>query len=173
VTARQESARSPYQAALGDELDGLHPQLRAYFSAIPSGHHGLGRGVFDSVGMPRGWLWPGIAVLAPVGVVFPVWERDVPFTVVNRPVANGTRPGVTADRYFELARGGRHMRDLLSADESGLRDRLGSPPRRDTRLEAAVVDGALRLRSTQVTFLAGFLRIPFPRLRLAPTSTAS
>ncbi len=167
MTAGQQEERSPYQAVLGDDLTGLHPRLQAYFSAIPAGHHGFGRGVFDTVGTPRRWLWPALAVLARAGVVFPVWERDVPFTVVNRPDADASRHAVAADRYFALGRRGRHMPDLISADDTGLHDRLGSPPRLDTHLEAAVVDGALRLRSTRVTFLAGAVRIRFPR-RLAP-----
>lgn len=167
MTAGPTEERSPYQAVLGDELAGLHPRLQAYFGAIPSGHHGFGRGVFDTVGTPRRWLWPVLGVLASAGVVFPVWQRGVPFTVVNRPAAGGARPAVAADRFFALAGGGRHMRDVISAGPSGLSDRLGSPPRLDTHLEASVVAGALRLRSTGVTFLAGALRIRFPR-RLAP-----
>ena len=168
MTTGQREDRSPYQAVLGGELAGLHPRLQAYFSAIPAGHHGYGRGVFETVGTPRRWLWPALAVLARAGVVFPVWQREVPFTVVNRPVAaDSPHPAVTADRSFALTAGDRHMRDLISVDASGLYDRLGSPPRLDSRLHASVVDGALRLRSTRVTLLAGGLRIRFPR-RLAP-----
>jgi hypothetical protein len=167
VSAGQQKERSPYQAVLGEDLAGLHPRLQAYFSAIPAGSHGFGRGVFDTVGTPRRWLWPALAVLARAGVVFPVWQRDVPFTVVNRPVGASAWPAVTADRFFALAGGGRLMRDVISSDASGLHDRLGFPARLDTRLEASVSAGALRLRSTRVTFLAGGLRIRFPR-RLAP-----
>ncbi|WP_426515185.1 DUF4166 domain-containing protein [Diaminobutyricibacter sp. McL0618] len=171
MTAGHDQDGSPYQAVLGDDLAGLHPRLQAYFSAIPADHHGFGRGVFDTVGTPRRWLWPALALLSRAGVVFPVWEHDVSFTVVNRPA--GTPHAVTADRFFVLRRGSRHMRDVISADGPGpgsgprLRDRLGSPPRLDAQLEAAVVAGALRLRSTRVTYLAGSLRIPFPRL-IAP-----
>ncbi|HEY2555465.1 MAG TPA: DUF4166 domain-containing protein, partial [Diaminobutyricibacter sp.] len=110
MTAGHDQDGSPYQAVLGDDLAGLHPRLQAYFSAIPADHHGFGRGVFDTVGTPRRWLWPALAVLGRAGVVFPVWQRDVPFTVVNHPVADGGGPAITADRFFELAGGGRHMR---------------------------------------------------------------
>ncbi|NEN06237.1 DUF4166 domain-containing protein [Diaminobutyricibacter tongyongensis] len=167
MAAGSQEERSPYQAVLGDELAELHPRLQAYFSVIPAGHHGFGRGVFDMVGTPRRWLWPALAVLRRAGVVFPVWQRDVPFTVVNRPAADGAGPAINADRFFALTGGGRHMRDRIAADGSGLHDRLGFPARLDTRLEASVVGGALRLRSTRVTFLAGALRLTFPR-RLAP-----
>ncbi len=167
MTAGQREERSPYQAVLGDELAGLHPRLRAYLSAIPAGHHGYGRGVFDTVGTPRRWLWPALAVLSRAGIVFPVWEHDVPFTVVNRPVSHADHHAVAADRFFALGRRGRHMRDVIAAGDAGLHDRLGLPPRLDTQLRASVVDGALRLQSTNVTFLAGGVRIPFPR-RMAP-----
>jgi hypothetical protein len=167
VTAGSQSVRSPYQAVLGDDLAGLHPRLQAYFSAIPPGHHGFGRGVFDTVGTPRRWLWPALALFSRAGVVFPVWEQGVPFTVVNRPASDDGHPAVTADRFFALGRAGRHMLDVISADDRGLRDRLGSPPRLDTRLEASVADGALRLRSTRVTMLVGRARIRVPR-QIAP-----
>ena len=173
MTAGPQPERSPYQAVLGDDLAGLHPRLQAYFSAIPAGHHGFGRGVFDAVGTPRRWLWPALALLSRTGVVFPVWQHDVPFTVVNRPAGDPSRQAVTGDRFFALRQGGRHMRDVISADGSGpgsgsgLRDRLGAPPRLDTELAASVVEGTLRLRSTRVAFLVGGLRIPLPG-RISP-----
>ncbi|MGT2464086.1 DUF4166 domain-containing protein [Sinomonas atrocyanea] len=59
--------------------------------------------MFDTVGTPRRWLWPVLAVFARSHVMFPVWQRGVPFTVENRPVA-GTdgAPAVAATRVFEL-----------------------------------------------------------------------
>ena len=81
---------SPYQLTTPpDVLDRLHPRLRTYFGPVPPGHVGRGEGVFAVVGTPRRWLWPVLAWLARDGVVFPVWERDVPFTVENRPVRVG------------------------------------------------------------------------------------
>jgi hypothetical protein len=154
--------RSPYQAILGDDLAGLHPRLQAYFSAIPAGHHGFGRGVFDVVGTPRRWLWPALALLSRSAVVFPVWAHDVPFTVVNRPDGDSANPAVTADRTFAFSGRARVMRDKISAERTGLQDRLGSPPRLDADLEAAIVDGSLRLRSTRVTVLVWGARIRFP-----------
>ena len=76
--------RSPWEAALGDALAQLHPRLRAYFSPIPIGKVGRGRGTFEVVGTPRRWLWPVLWLLGRDGVVFPVWEHDVAFTVENR-----------------------------------------------------------------------------------------
>jgi hypothetical protein len=86
---------SPYEAVLGERLDELHPRLAGYFRQIPPESHGFGRGVFETVGTPRRWLWPLLALLARPGVALPVWERDVPFTVLNLPreAASGTRTG--------------------------------------------------------------------------------
>jgi hypothetical protein len=88
-------APSPYElSAPGHVLARLHPRLRTYFAAVPVGHVGR-EGLFAVVGTPRRWLWPVLALLARDGVVFPVWERDVPFTVENRParVGRGARDG--------------------------------------------------------------------------------
>lgn len=155
---------SPYQAARDGDLTGLHPKLREYFAAIPAGQHGLGRGVFAVVGTPRRWLWPVLAVLARDGVVFPVWEHDVPFVVVNRP--GPSLPGsarVDAVRRFEFRDGPRDMIDAIAADADGLVDRLGRSGRLEARLESEIVDGALRLHSTRVYLHLGGRRVPVPR----------
>lgn len=163
MAAGHREAPSPYEATIGDDLAGLHPRLQAYFGAIPPGHHGFGRGVFDTVGTPRRWLWPALAAMAGPGVAFPVWERDVPFTVVNRPVvAASGHPAVAAVRTFELAGGDRRMVDEIAASGRGLVDRLGSPCRLEAVLRATVTDGALTLVSTAVTFRMGRAGIRLP-----------
>jgi hypothetical protein len=91
--------RSPYELCAAPELLArLHPRLRAYFGAIPPGHVGRGEGVFRVVGTPRRWLHPLLALFARDAVMFPVWERDVPFTVENRParVGRGSPTGLEA-----------------------------------------------------------------------------
>uniref|UniRef100_A0A942Y9F1 DUF4166 domain-containing protein n=1 Tax=Neobacillus citreus TaxID=2833578 RepID=A0A942Y9F1_9BACI len=162
---------SPYELSTSpDVLARLHPRLRAYFGAVPSGHVGRGEGVFDVVGTPRRWLWPVLALLARDGVVFPVWERDVPFTVENRPVRVGrgtaagreARVAVRAHRTFRFRTGTRTMVDALTAEPGGLVDHLGHRGRVSAELDVAVDDdGALRLVSTWVTF-----RVLGVRLRL-------
>jgi hypothetical protein len=134
---------SPYESAL--DLDGLHPRLRDYFGEIPSGHVGVGRGVFDVVGTPRRWLWPVLWVLGRQGVVFAAWAQDVPFTVLNRPDA-GSLHGT---RTFHFASRDRSMVDRMSVD-SGLVDELGIRRRYRARLAGSVVDGAMHLRSTSI-----------------------
>lgn len=143
---------------LGDELDDLHPRLAAYFSAIPAGRVGFGRGVFSDVGTPRRWLYPILALLGRPGVVFPVWEHDVPFTVENR--ADGEY--LRARRVFEFHRGARVMVDAISVDDGVLSDQLGVSGAIRARFRAEVVDGAMHLESRRITWY----RIPIP---LAPT----
>jgi hypothetical protein len=157
-------AGSPYRVVLGETLDRLHPRLRAYFERIPDGSHGYGQGVFDTVGTPRRWLWPIIALVSPAHVIFPIWQRDVPFTVVNRPgtsVASGV--AVRAERTFELGAGRRTMVDEIAAEGGRIVDRLGSPVRVESWFDATVVDGGLRLDSTTVAVRFGRVRIRLPR----------
>jgi hypothetical protein len=168
--------RSPYELSTPSEvLARLHPRLSTYFGAIPPGHVGRGEGVFDVVGTPRRWLWPVLAVFARDSVMFPVWERDVPFTVENRParVRRGSgpsleaRPAVRAHRTFHFRSGARTMVDAITAEPGGLVDHLGRRGRVSALLRTEVdADGpdagALRLVSTRVTFraLGRDLRLP-------------
>lgn len=169
-------SRSPYELSTPPEvLARLHPRLRTYFAAVPPGHVGRGEGVFTVVGTPRRWVWPVLAWFARDAVMFPVWERDVPFTVENRPArvrrGPGTsleaRPAVRAHRTFRFRSGARTMVDAITAEPGGLVDHLGRHGRVSARLRAQVnADGpdagALRLVSTRVTFraLGRDLRLP-------------
>lgn len=176
--------RSPYELSTpSDVLARLHPRLSTYFGAIPPGHVGRGEGVFDVVGTPRRWLWPLLAWFARDSVMFPVWERDVPFTVENRPArvrrGPGTgleaRPAVRAHRTFRFRSGSRTMVDAITAEPVGLVDHLGRHGRVSARLRAEVDAhgpdaGALRLVSTRVTFRALGREVRLPA-RIAPRVT--
>jgi hypothetical protein len=151
---------SPYRVVLGAAFDELHPRLRAYFETIPEGRVGRGRGVFDTVGTPRRWLWPFLAPFARSHVLFPVWERAVPFTVENRPAPGG---GVAAVRTFRLPRRPRTMVDEIGVRDGRLVDRLGAPVRAEAVFTASVHDGGLRLRSTRVRIMFGRFWLPIPR----------
>lgn len=160
--------RSPYELSTSpDVLARLHPRLRTYFGPIPPGHVGRGEGVFDVVGTPRRWLWPLLAWFARDAVMFPVWERDVPFSAENRParVRRGVRSGleeriaVRAHRTFRFRSGARTMVDAITAVPEGLVDHLGRRGRVSALLRTEVDGtgpdaGALRLVSTRVTFRA-------------------
>ncbi|QZQ55893.1 DUF4166 domain-containing protein [Curtobacterium sp. TC1] len=173
--------RSPYELSTPSEvLARLHPRLSTYFGAIPPGHVGRGEGVFDVVGTPRRWLWPLLAWFARDSVMFPVWERDVPFTVENRPArvrrgpGNGleARAAVRAHRTFRFRSGSRTMVDAITAEPDGLVDHLGRHGRVSARLRAEVDAhgpdaGALRLVSTRVTFRALGREVRLPA-RIAP-----
>lgn len=176
--------RSPYELSTPpDVLARLHPRLSTYFGAIPPGHVGRGEGVFDVVGTPRRWLWPLLAWFARDSVMFPVWERDVPFTVENRPArvrrGSGTgleaRPAVRAHRTFRFRSGSRTMVDAITAEPDGLVDHLGRRGRVSARLRAEVDAhgpdaGALRLVSTRVTLRALGREVRLPA-RIAPRVT--
>lgn len=159
---------SPYQLTTPPHvLDRLHPRLHAYFGPVPPGSVGRGEGLFDVVGTPRRWLWPVLAWLARDGIVFPVWERAVPFTVENRPARVGrgggtgrearptpagrptstpkrSHPGaagsvaVRAHRTFRFRSGDRTMVDAITAEPEGLVDHLGHRGRLSATLRAEV-----------------------------------
>lgn len=154
---------SPYRAVLGAAFDELHPRLRAYFDAIPAGAVGRGSGVFETVGTPRRWLWPVLAVFARSHVMFPVWEREVPFTVENRAVtAPDGSPAIAATRRFVLRSGAATMVDEIGVRRGAVIDRLGDPVRAEAGFAATVRDGGLRLRSTAVWLVVGGRRVRIP-----------
>lgn len=158
---------SPYQVAIGPSLDGLHPKLSAYFSSIPQGYAGIGRGTWDRVGTPRRWLWPVLRLLAKEGIVFPVWGQGVPFTVRNSPDSSGDGPAVKAYRTFSFPSGDRVMVDRIGLDRYGLVDTLGRSGRLVARLEPSIIDGMLSMRSTAVLLRIGRWHVTIPE-RVTP-----
>lgn len=152
---------SPWELALRGRLRELDPALADYFSTIPSGAVGRGSGTFDVVGTPRRWLWPVFAVLERAAIAFPVWEREVPFEVVNVPGDGAVR----ATLAFGFTRGERVMRHEIRMTPRGLIDVLGTRGRLEASLVAEPVDGRLELRSTGVRLRIGGVRMPLP---LAP-----
>ena len=108
---------SPWQLALGARLQELDPALADYFSTIPEGTVGRGSGVFDHVGTPRRWLWPLFSVLSRAAIVFPVWERQVPFEVVNVPGDGAVRATIA----FGFGHGPRVMRHEVRSTALRLR----------------------------------------------------
>jgi Domain of unknown function (DUF4166) len=150
------SRLSPWERELGSEIAGLDPSLRRYFGAIAPGSVGRASGTFDTVGTPRRWLWPVLALLAVDGVMFPVWAKSVAFSVENRPTGHGS---IVARRTFHFESGDRVMVDEIGVTTSGLIDRLGRHGVVSARLEAEVVDGRLELRSTLAALRLGPIRL--------------
>ncbi|WP_394771083.1 DUF4166 domain-containing protein, partial [Lacisediminihabitans sp.] len=155
---------SPYEEVFGDTLDSLHPRLRPYFGEIPRGSIGVGAGVFDVVGTPRRWLWPALRLLAANSIMFPAWQRQVPFTVVNRPFVDARgNLAVGAVRTFRFDSGDRSMVDAITAERGGLVDHLGRSRRLVSRLSGTVIDGRLTLVSTLLSLRIGRVRLMVPR----------
>ncbi|QJU53574.1 DUF4166 domain-containing protein [Herbiconiux sp. KACC 21604] len=158
--------RSPYELTVGSALDDLHPVLRRYVSAVPEGQRGYGNGVFEVVGSPRRWLRPALRMLAAQNIVFPVWEKNVPFTVVNAPLVDRDgRTAVLAVRRFHLGSGPATMIDAITAENpgpDGLVDHLGTDRLLRVRLSARVVRGELHLQSTRLEVRLGshFFKVP-------------
>lgn len=149
---------SPWEAALGREVDALRPERRAYFAALPPGGEGVGTGTFDVVGTPRPWLRPLLRVIGGPSI-FPVWQREVPFDIRNRPM-----PGVAAERRIEIGGRTSTIRDETVATTPGVVvDRIGVPPRLEVALRPSVRDGALRLDSIGVRLRLGPAVVPLGR----------
>ena len=159
----QRHPGAPWAAALRDRLDELSPAMRAYFGGAPFGAHGIGEGVFSTVGTPRRWLWPMLAVLGRWNIVWPVWERDVPFTIVNMP----TPHGLVGVRRFRFTRGDRTMTDRIIWTPRGLRQRLGAGERVVAELHIEPEAGGLRIWSGRVGIRMPGVRVTLPA-RWAP-----
>jgi hypothetical protein len=143
---RQRHPGAPWAAALGDRVEQLSPALQAYFGGVPYGSHGIGEGVFTTVGTPRRWLWPLLALLGRWNVVWPVWQQQVPFTVINVP----TPHGLVSVRRFHFASGDRTVTDRILFTPRGLRERLGSGERVAVELHVEPDDAGLRITSGRV-----------------------
>lgn len=164
---------SPYEKVLGSSFDRLHPRLQQYFSAVPDGAAGIGSGSFTLVGSPRYWLWPVLWMLGNQGVIFPVWRRRVPFTVLNGATVDAKgNTAVLGIRTFRFRLAERVMTDAITAERRGLVDYLGSQRRWRALLAASVVDGGLNLISTDIAVRFGRLELSIPKC-VAPVVTLS
>lgn len=151
-------AGTPWASALGESVDELSPALAAYFGGSSEGSNGIGEGVFTTIGTPRRWLWPLLAVLGRWNIVWPVWERDVPFSIVNVP----TPHGLIGVRRIRFASGDRTMTDRVLWTRHGLRQRLGAGERVVAELVATPEAGGLRITSGRVGIRLLGLRFGLP-----------
>ncbi|MFD1212371.1 DUF4166 domain-containing protein [Arthrobacter sp. GCM10027362] len=161
---------SVYRLAMGAAFARLQPELQEYFSLDPSGTHavGTGTGMFDVAGCPLPALRPLLRLTGRDRSLFPEYQRNVPFSIVNRahPDAAG-RPALTAVRTVGFAGRTRIMEDTTSWDPSRgvLLNRLGRSGLLATDLECSVgTGGRMRLVSRRARLLAGPWFLPLPRL---------
>jgi hypothetical protein len=152
-------AESVWERAFGDELAGLTPELRRYFSLPPAGEIGRGTGVYEIAGSRRRWLRPLLAFLAWRRILFPEFGQNVPFTVTNTPTPEGT---LRAVRTFEFTTVTRTMVDELRIVDGHLHDFLGRRGGLEVRLRAEVDGRMLRLESSRLWLTIGRLRVPLP-----------
>lgn len=175
-------SHSPYQLALGESMDAMHPALRTYFSAIPEGHVGVAEGTFEEFGTPRRWFWPILRLFERRGVVYAGYARDVPFRAINRTVTAPDGSSLaTARRELTLPEGRLWvMSDSVTAFGHHVVDRLGTPHLVSVSFDVAVKPSSrsnrpttttqiagLTLKSRKVGFVFGRLRVRVPR-SLAP-----
>ena len=146
---------SVYQRVLGRDLAGLTPELQGYFS----GHEGVGhgRGVFEVAGSRLRILRPLLAFLAWRRILFPEFERDVPFEITNTPLADG---GLEALRIFHLASRDRPLEDTMRVIDGRLHDFLGRRRGFEVRMALTITDGLLQIRSDRQWLHLGPLRMP-------------
>lgn len=155
--------------ALGAEAARLHPEVLEYAAGPPDRcGYGLGRGVFEVAGSRFGRLARLARPFTGPGLLVTRYERDVPFTVVNRvALAVDGAPALAAERNFGFRDGSQRFTDaLLSGPEAGtLRNILGARGRVELIVECTVTDhGRLRLRSRAALLRIGRLRVRLPAL---------
>lgn len=158
MSARDRSAGTPWASALGWRIDQLPPALAEYFRGVPYGSHGLGEGVFERVGSPRVWLWPLLALLGRWNVAWPVWEKEVRFTIVNVPTPHGQ----ISVRRFHFDSGDRTMTDRIVWTSRGLRQRMGAGERMVSELFVQPDGDELLITSGRVGVELAGLRFTLP-----------
>jgi hypothetical protein len=148
---------SVYERVLGDNIDRLAPELRAYFSGTRG--VGVGSGVFEVAGSRLRFLRPLLAYLAWRRILFPEYARDVPFEITNTPTPDG---GLDAVRMFHFPRRDRPLEDTMRVVDGRLHDFLGTRRRFEVRLALTIVDGLLEMRSDRqwLHLLGARMRLP-------------
>ncbi|MCG2622743.1 DUF4166 domain-containing protein [Arthrobacter sp. I2-34] len=168
---------SVYRLAMGAGFARLQPELQDYFDLDPAGPLacGTGTGTFDVAGCPLPALRPLLRLSARDRSLFPEYQRNVPFTIVNRAGLDAAgRPALSAVRTLEFAGRTRIMEDVTVWDPQRgvLLDRVGRSGLLSTDLEcSAGADGRMRLVSRRSRLLAGPLSLPLPRLLEAAAFT--
>ncbi|MBK0418520.1 DUF4166 domain-containing protein [Leucobacter sp. CSA1] len=166
---------SVFTRVLGEEeVRRLRPEVFEYVAGPPRGdddrgsHHGVGEGVFEIAGSPYRRL---VALLRPFtgpDLLVSRYERNVPFTVVNRPLrlADGSL-ALAAERIFRFRSGEQRFVDVLygGGPAGALRNVLGARGRIELELVCAVTaEGHLRMESRGTRLRVGRRSVRLPRL---------
>lgn len=154
---------SPYRTVLGASFELLSPLLQTYFGEIPPETVGVGRGVFDVAGSRVRLARTLLALLTRRRVLFPERGTGIPFTVRNATDAAGRR---TAEREVRFARRTRVLEDTTLSIDGRVVDRIGLRRGLEVRFDAEVVDGGLRMVSTDLAWHVGRRRVPLPRFAI-------
>ena len=153
---------SVYRRALGSEFENLDESLRGYFGGDPAARPGIGSGSFDVAGSQRSRLAPLLRFLGWRRILFPEFERDVPFDIVNTPNSDGS---LDARRTLRFASGRvRVLEDTMRVVDGRLHDFLGTRRGLEARFALEVEDGLLLMRSDRLWLHLGSARIRLPRL---------
>ncbi|UYN84247.1 MAG: DUF4166 domain-containing protein [Microcella sp.] len=152
---------SAWEAALGSRAEALHPRIREYVRAVPTGFVGRGEGVFTEAGSSSTVLRPALRLAARWGIAFAERGASIPFTIENRGDARGA---VRARRELRFPERRRVMVDLVREQRGRVVDALGRGGRLEAALRVGVRDGALTARSGAVRVRLGRLwwRVPAP-----------
>ncbi len=150
---------SAWESALGARVSALHPRIREYVRAVPSGSVGRGEGVFTEAGCSSSLLRPAFWLAAALGIAFPERGASIPFTIENRGDARGA---VHARRELRFPGRRRVMVDAVREHRGLVVDALGAGGRLEAALRVDVVGGALVACSGAVRVRLGgvWWRIP-------------
>ncbi len=152
-------APSAWELALGTDRERLHPRIRDYVRAVPTGFVGRGQGVYEIAGSMSAALAPALAVAGSMAIAFPESGENVPFSIENRGDGTGV---VHARRTFRFAERTRVMVDAVRPHGRLVIDALGTGGLVEAALDVSAVDGAMQAVSRGVRVRVGsvWLRVP-------------
>lgn len=157
---------SVFLAALGEGANNLHPAVRRYVAGPSTqGLIGVGEGRFEIAGSRLGRLNHLLRPFVGARLLVTRYERDVPFTVVNRPTASPDGQELHAERSFRFRSGTQTFVDVLAhaPAPNTLQNLLGASRRIELELRCWVSgEGHLRLSSRRVWIRACGVRIRLP-----------
>ncbi|AWB88347.1 DUF4166 domain-containing protein [Homoserinimonas hongtaonis] len=164
TTPTTNPAGTIYERALGVEFSRLHPQLQRFFGT----HTVAATGTFAEAGSRLPWLRPLLAVSARLGLLFPEFERNVPFDIAVSPVSDAA---VATVRHLRFSTGIRTMADRTTLVAGRLVDVHARGLLLVEMVVTATADGALVARSGRARLRLGRALVPVPAPAVVLTQT--